>query len=165
MDEALAAPGRGPRGLPVAVLCTPVAAIEALLGPVSRLLPDGAVLTDVGGREGAGGRGGARGGPPRRARSSAPTRCSAATAATRRATADRWKGGTVAVCTDGDAAAVDAVAALHEALGATVVRCTAAEHDAAVAMVSHLPYLVASALAARREGGGAARAARSPGRG
>jgi prephenate dehydrogenase len=40
------------------------------------------------------------------------------------------------------------VADLHELLGARVVRCAAAEHDAAVAMVSHLPYLVASALAA-----------------
>jgi prephenate dehydrogenase len=64
------------------------------------------------------------------------------------ASADRWKGGSVAVCTDGEPAAVDAVAGLHEALGAKVVRCAAAEHDAAVAMVSHLPYLLASALAA-----------------
>ena len=69
-------------------------------------------------------------------------------------TAERWRGGTVAVCTDADpadpgsGAAVEVVAALHAALGATVVRCRAAEHDAAVAMVSHLPYLVASALAA-----------------
>jgi len=43
--------------------------------------------------------------------------------------------------------AVDTVVALHAALGASVVRCRAAEHDDAVAIVSHLPYLVASALA------------------
>jgi prephenate dehydrogenase len=141
----------------LAVLCTPVAAIEALLGPVSRLLPDGAVLTDVGGAKahvvaaaraavrpgvafvGAhpmfGGHGGYAG-----------------------ASADKWKGGTVAVCTDAPAGtppeAVERVVALHLALGAKVERCTAAEHDAAVAMVSHLPYLVASALAlAAREAG------------
>jgi hypothetical protein len=37
-DEARRRDGRGARGA-TAVLCTPVAAIEALLGPVSRLLP------------------------------------------------------------------------------------------------------------------------------
>jgi prephenate dehydrogenase len=80
------------------------------------------------------------------------------------ATAERWKGGTVAVCTDGEPAAVEAVAALHAALGATVVRCRAAEHDDAVAMVSHLPYLVASALAlATKEAGPLARRLAGPG--
>jgi len=162
-DEALPAPGPALSGATLAVLCTPVAAIEALLGPVSRALPDGAVLTDVGGakerlvetarrevRSGVafvgahpmfGGHGGYAG-----------------------ATADRWKGGTVAVCTDGDPWAVERVAKLHEALGAKVVLCPAAEHDAAVAMVSHLPYLVASALAAAaREAGPLARSLAGPG--
>jgi prephenate dehydrogenase len=78
---------------------------------------------------------------------------------------DRWKGGTVAVCTDGaPGEAVERVARLHEALGARVARCTAAEHDAAVALVSHLPYLVASALSlAAREAGPLARALAGPG--
>ena len=92
--------------------------------------------------------------------------CSAATAgyAGAAAAAGRWRGGRVAVCTDGDPAAVDLVAGFHEALGATVVRCSAAEHDAAVAMVSHLPYLVASALAAAAaEAGPLARALAGPG--
>ncbi|ABS24421.1 prephenate dehydrogenase [Anaeromyxobacter sp. Fw109-5] len=156
-DEARAAPDVALEACELAVLCTPVAAIEALLGPVSRLLPDGAVLTDVGGAKahvvaaarasvrpgvafvGAhpmfGGHGGYAG-----------------------ASAEKWKGGTVAVCTDAAPAeapdAVERVVALHLALGARVERCTAAEHDAAVAMVSHLPYLVASALAvAAREAG------------
>ncbi|WP_242346605.1 prephenate dehydrogenase [Anaeromyxobacter terrae] len=152
-DEVRAAPDAALGACALVVLCTPVAAIEALLGPVSRLLPDGAVLTDVGGAKahvvaaaraavrpgvafvGAhpmfGGHGGYAG-----------------------ASADKWKGGTVAVCTDAPAEAVERVAALHLALGAKVERCTAAEHDAAVAMVSHLPYLVASALAvAAREAG------------
>ena len=145
-DEALAAPGPALAACELVVLCTPVAAIEALMAPVSRLLRDGAILSDVGGAKervvqeaarsvrpgvrfvGAhpmfGGHGGYAAASP-----------------------ERWKGGSVAVCTDGDPAAVDVVARLHEALGATVVRCAAAEHDAAVAMVSHLPYLVASALA------------------
>jgi prephenate dehydrogenase len=152
-DRADAAPGAALGACDLAVLCTPVAAIEASLGPVAALLPDGAVLTDVGGAKervlaaargavragvafvGAhpmfGGHGGYDG-----------------------ASAEKWRGGTVAVCTDGAPEAVARVAALHEALGARVERCTAAEHDAAVAMVSHLPYLVASALAsAAREAG------------
>lgn len=146
------------------VLCTPVAAIEELIGPVSRAMTAGAVLTDVGGakervvevarRDGDprvpfvgahpmfGGRGGYDG-----------------------AKADRWKGGTVAVCRDGATpAAVARVTSLHEALGARVAPCTAAEHDSAVALVSHLPYLVASALSlAARESGPLARALAGPG--
>jgi len=152
-DEAEAAPGSPLSECDVAVLCTPVAAIEALLGPVSRLLRDGAVLTDVGGAKervaeraarevrpgvafvGAhpmfGGHGGYAG-----------------------ARADLWRGGTVAVCTDAPGEAVERVARLHAALGARVVRCRAAEHDRTVAMVSHLPYLLASALTlAVREAG------------
>ncbi len=163
-DEAAPEPGEALRACQVVVLCTPIAAIEALLGPVSRLLADGAVLTDVGGAKervvrlaasevrpavafvGAhpmfGGRGGYQA-----------------------ARADRWKGGTVALCTDGaDAAALARVEALHAGLGAEVVRCLAAEHDEAVAMVSHLPYLVASALAvAARETGALAARLAGPG--
>jgi prephenate dehydrogenase len=153
VDAAAATPDPTIGRAGLAVLCTPVASIEALLEPVSRLLADGAVLTDVGGAKervvslararvrpgvpfvGAhpmfGGHGGYDG-----------------------ASAEKWKGGTVAVCTDADPAAVECVVGLHRALGAKVERCTAAEHDAAVAMVSHLPYLVASALAvAAREAG------------
>ena len=152
-DVALAEPGPALAGCEMAVLCTPIAALEALLGPVSHLLPDGAVLTDVGGAKervvtraaadvrpgvafvGAhpmfGGHGGYAG-----------------------ARADLWRGGTVAVCIDAAPAAVERVATLHAALGAAVVRCRADEHDSAVAMVSHLPYLIASALAvAARETG------------
>ncbi len=153
VDEALPAPGAALSGCEVAVLCTPIADVEALLGPVSRCLPEGAVLTDVAGAKervlarasrdvrpgvsfvGAhptfGGHGGYAG-----------------------ASADRWKDGTVAVCTEGPAESVERVAAFHAALGARVVRCGAAEQDAALATVSHLPYLLASALAvAVREAG------------
>lgn len=154
VDEAAAAPDAALSPCGLVALCTPVPAIEELLAPVSRLLADGAVVTDVGGAKervvalareriragvafvGAhplfGGHGGYAG-----------------------ARADCWVGGTVAVCMDGDSgAAVDRVVALHEALGARVERCTAAEHDAAAAVVSHLPHLVAAALAgAAREAG------------
>lgn len=163
VDEALPAPGAALSACQLVILCTPVAAIEAMLEPVSRLLADGAILTDVGGAKerlvalarervrpgvvfvGAhpmfGGTGGYHG-----------------------ASADKWLGGTVAVCTDAPAGAVDGVAELHGALGARVQRCSAAEHDAAVAMISHLPYLVASALAgAAREAGPLAMSLAGPG--
>ena len=163
-DQATAAPGEALRACEVVVLCTPIATIEALLGPVSRLMADGAVLTDVGGAKervvrlaaaevrpgvafvGAhpmfGGRGGYQAARP-----------------------DRWNGGAVALCTDGgDDDALARVEALHAGLGAEVIRCLAAEHDAAVAMVSHLPYLVASALAAAvREAGPLAARLAGPG--
>jgi prephenate dehydrogenase len=163
-DTVLGEPGPPLVACEVVVLCTPIAAIEALLGPVSRLMRDGAVLTDVGGAKervvacaradvrpgvsfvGAhpmfGGRGGYEAARP-----------------------DRWRGGTVAVCTDGaPAEAVERVGALHAALGAEVARCAAAEHDAAVALVSHLPYLVASALSvAVREAGPLAAQLAGPG--
>ena len=152
-DEALEAPGSPIAGCDLAVLCTPIATIEALLGPVSRHLPDGAVLTDVGGAK-----------ERVAARAAREVRPGVAFVGAHpmfgghggyaAARADRWKGGTVAVCTEGPADAVERVASFHGALGARVVRCRAAEHDAAVASVSHLPYLLASALAlAAREAG------------
>jgi prephenate dehydrogenase len=162
-DEAHAEPGPALAQCRLAVLCTPVAAIEALLAPVSGLLPDGAVLSDVGGakeRLVAAARGAVRAG----VRFVGAHPMFGGQGGYAAASADRWKGGTVAVCTDGDAAAVDEVAALHEALGASVVRCRATEHDEAVAMVSHLPYLLASALAsAAKEAGPLAARLAGPG--
>jgi prephenate dehydrogenase len=164
VDAVHGSPGPWLLDRELVVLCTPVADIEALIAPVSRAMPEGAVLTDVGGakervfevahRDGDprvsfvgahpmfGGRGGYEG-----------------------SKADRWKGGTVAVCTDGaPPSAVARVSALHEALGARTAPCTAAEHDAAVALVSHLPYLLASALSlAAKEAGPLARLLAGPG--
>ena len=146
-DEALEAPGAALAACEITVLCTPIATLEALLAPVSRLLPDGGVLTDVGGaKERVVGRAAADVRPGVAFVGAHPMFGGHGGYAGARA--DRWNGGTVAVCTDGPPAAVERVAAFHAALGARVVRCRAAEHDAAVAMVSHLPYLLASALAA-----------------
>ncbi|HTP28197.1 MAG TPA: prephenate dehydrogenase [Anaeromyxobacteraceae bacterium] len=163
VESASAEPSAALADCEFAVLCTPVASLEALLGPVSALLPEGAILTDVGGakerilaraveavRRGVGFVGahpmfGGHGGY----------------AAAR---ADLWRGGTVAVCEDAPAWAVEKVSAFHAALGAEVVRCRARDHDAAVAMVSHLPYLVASALAvAARDAGPLAMKLAGPG--
>ncbi|MEO7091786.1 MAG: prephenate dehydrogenase dimerization domain-containing protein, partial [Polyangiales bacterium] len=71
------------------------------------------------------------------------------------ASSQAWKGGTVAVCTDGEPTAVERIAEFHRALGAEVVLCTAEQHDEAVAAVSHLPFVVASALALVAQDAGA----------
>lgn len=128
------------------ILCAPVAAIQALLGPVSERMADGAILTDVAGVKVAvleaaravrpGVRfvaahpmfGGERGG----------------FGASR---ADVFEGGTVAVCDDrAEPAALERVCSLYASLGSKVVRCTADRHDEAVARISHLPYVVAHAV-------------------
>lgn len=147
-DVVLAAPAAPLADCDLVVLCAPIAALEALLAPVSQVMRDGAVLTDVGGvKESV------------VARARAEVRLGVAFVGAHpmfggqaggyaAARPERWQGGTVAVCTDGaEPWAVERVAALHESLGAEVVRCTAAEHDAAAAVVSHLPYVIASALA------------------
>jgi prephenate dehydrogenase len=53
------------------------------------------------------------------------------------------------LCLDRETRVADwtALAALYTAVGARVVPATAAEHDAAVARISHLPHLVAAAVA------------------
>jgi prephenate dehydrogenase len=58
-----------------------------------------------------------------------------------------FRGATWVIVTDG-AAETDLMAAAEilSELGAEVVRMTAAEHDAAVAMISHLPQVLAAAL-------------------
>ena len=160
-DEALPEPGPALGGCEVVVLCTPIAAIEALLGPVSRIMADRSVLTDVGGAKE---RVAARAGSDVR-RGVAFVGCHpmfGGRGGYEASRADRWKGGTVAVCTDGaEPGALETVERLHRGLGAEVALCRAAEHDAAVAVVSHLPYLLASALsvAAREAGPLAARLA------
>lgn len=71
------------------------------------------------------------------------------------ATALLFSGRTWAVCPSGSTApsAQQAVRSLAEATGAHPLLLDAQEHDEAVALVSHLPQIAASALAARLVGG------------
>ena len=142
----------------VVVLCAPVAAIEASLGAVSEAMRDRAVLSDVAGVK-ASIVGAARASVRRGVRFvGAHPMFGGETGGFAASRADLWRGGTVALCTDdADPEAFETIAALHRSLGATTVSCTADEHDAAVAMVSHLPYLVAHAFE-RAAGDGLARA-------
>jgi arogenate dehydrogenase (NADP+) len=54
-----------------------------------------------------------------------------------------------------DPAALEAVRELAEALGARWITCAAAEHDRAVALISHLPVLMSAALLQAADRGGA----------
>jgi prephenate dehydrogenase len=64
--------------------------------------------------------------------------------------ADLFEGRTVVVTPTSSTAAatISAIEKFWKSLGASVVRMSPAEHDAALARTSHLPHLVASALAA-----------------
>ncbi len=146
VDEARPAPDEALASCDVVVLCAPIAAIEALLGPTSRAMRDGAILTDVGGvklaiRDAA--RVAVRRGVPF---VGAHPMFGGERGGLEAARPDLWRSGVVAVCEDdAERWAIDRVVALHEALGARVVRCTAEAHDAAVAWVSHLPYVTSAA--------------------
>lgn len=137
----------------IVVLCTPIGAIEALLAPVSKVLADGAILCDVGGVKG-----------PVIDRARTDVRQGVAFVGTHPmfggerggfsvSSADRLRGGVVAVCEDhASEPSIATVSALFESLGSRVVRCTADAHDAAVARISHLPYVAAHALVEAAEG-------------
>jgi prephenate dehydrogenase len=131
----------------VVVLCAPVETIRRLLGPVSARMSAGAILTDVAGVKEA---------VLEAARSrvrpdvvfvGAHPMFGGESGGYAAARAELWKGSAVAVCTDGaPEGAIGEIVRFHRALGARVVLCTAAAHDAATAAVSHLPYVIASAL-------------------
>ncbi|MCL1599722.1 MAG: prephenate dehydrogenase/arogenate dehydrogenase family protein, partial [Actinomycetia bacterium] len=70
------------------------------------------------------------------------------TAGPRAATAALFKGATWVVVEGGDGDATHLVESVIAELGARVVRMEAADHDRAVAAISHLPHLVAGALLA-----------------
>ena len=64
---------------------------------------------------------------------------------------------------DTDPAALAVVAELAEAVGARWLTCAAADHDRAVALISHLPVLVSAALLQAADHGAAAAPALDPG--
>lgn len=150
VDQASTDPVQAAEGAELVVLCTPLSRMQATLVPMLPALKSGAVVTDVGSvkagvvREleplvaGAGGHfvgshpmaGGEKTGP----------------AAAR---ADLFDGA-VCVITPTPQSAPQAVAqveALWLAVGGRVVRLPADQHDALVSRTSHLPHVVAAALA------------------
>jgi prephenate dehydrogenase len=153
-DVLLEAPGPALAACELVVLCAPIGAIEASFSALAPHLRPGTVVTDVAGTKAPVVAAATALGPEIAFVGGHPMFGGEAGgfAASR---AELWRGGVVAVCTDGAGeAAVERVVALHRALGAEVVVCTADEHDAAMAAVSHLPFVVAGALAlAARDAG------------
>jgi prephenate dehydrogenase len=131
----------------IVVLCAPVPAILRLLDPVSRRMRKGALLTDVGGVKKPILVAARKNVAPGVGFVGAHPMFGGETGGYAAGRGDLWKGGKVAVCTDGNRTAALRVARFYRALGSRVILCSAEEHDAAVAVVSHMPYVIASALA------------------
>jgi prephenate dehydrogenase len=130
------------------VLCVPVGAMPALAREIAAAIPAGTIVTDVGSVKapvcaelGAIFRG--RG----RFVGSHPMAGSELTGLAA-ARADLFEGAAAIVTPepDSDAAAVAAVTEFWKGLGSRVIEVAPAEHDRIVALISHLPHLVAAAL-------------------
>jgi prephenate dehydrogenase len=136
------------------VVCTPVKLIPETIAEAAKHAPTGAILTDAGSTKEAVI---ARTEELLRAQSSElsrfvgshPIAGSDRTGAAA-AIADLFVGRTVVVTPTASTAAAttSAIEKFWKSLGANVVKMSPAEHDAALARTSHLPHLVASALAA-----------------
>jgi prephenate dehydrogenase len=129
----------------LAVVCTPVERIALHVAEIAAHCPPDCLITDAGSTKGQ-----IVASVPAKARfvGSHPI-------------AGSEKSGPEAACADlfndrvvvvtptaySDPAAVSAIESFWQSLGARIVRMTPDEHDAALALTSHLPHLVASALA------------------
>ena len=133
-------------GADLAILCTPPAAMPGLQSKSSRHLPPAAVLSDVASVKGDIAQALERTAGSRYV--SAHPMAGADAGGLGAATADLFAG---CVClitphTGSSAAAIETVETFWVGLGARLRRMSAAEHDDAVALVSHLPHLAAAAL-------------------
>ncbi|MGZ3452649.1 MAG: prephenate dehydrogenase, partial [Polyangiales bacterium] len=129
------------------VLATPVGAVEALHEPISAVMADGAILTDVAGvkvRIAELARAHVR--PGVRFVGSHPM-FGGASGGFSAASAELVSGVGAVVEDDADPEAIATVTKFWEDLGVRVLRSTADAHDAAMAKISHLPYLLACLLA------------------
>jgi prephenate dehydrogenase len=146
-DRLLARPSAELAGCEIVVLCAPIPAILRLLGPVSSRMRKGALLTDVGGVKKPIVVAARKSVAPGVGFVGAHPMFGGETGGYAAGRGELWRGGKVAVCTDGNRPAALRVARFYRALGSRVVLCSAEEHDAAVAVVSQMPYVIASALA------------------
>jgi prephenate dehydrogenase len=154
------------RGCDLVVLAVPVPEIVRLLREeIAPFLAPGAVVTDVGGAKKAI-CDAAAALPEGVAFVGAHPMMGSEKSGFAASRADLLSGGAVAVCPCARSTpeSVQRVESLWRALGNGTVLCDPAEHDAAVARASHLPYLAAAALCLELDAGGdLARALAGPG--
>ncbi len=147
LDAAAATPGEAVEGADLIVLAAPPLACDQLLrelaGPLRDSLGPGAVLTDVASTKGPmvdlAATLGLRfvGGHPMAGRETSGFGAS---------DADLFRGRPWVVVPSADDAALARVEMVASGCGARIVRMTAAEHDATVAAISHLPLVLSAAL-------------------
>lgn len=151
-DEIAPDPAAAVRGADWVVLAVPVGAMEAVLAQIAPALPARAIVSDVGSTK---------------ASVIAAARATLGAALPRFVPAHPIAGGELpgveharaglfagklAITTplaETDPAALEAVESAWRAIGARVLRMSAADHDRVFAAVSHLPHLLAFALVAR----------------
>ncbi|MCO5179910.1 MAG: prephenate dehydrogenase/arogenate dehydrogenase family protein [Candidatus Promineofilum sp.] len=136
-----------PPSVDLLVLATPVRAIVDTCHSLPDLYPDGCAVMDLGStkREIVAAMDAL---PPRFAAIGGHPMCGKETAGLASATADLYRDQTFLLCpSQRTTAAVETVAlSLIDAIGAHPLRIAAADHDTAVAAVSHLPALLSAAL-------------------
>lgn len=136
------------------VLAAPVTAFDRLLRKITRYSPE-VLLTDVGGVKGPVAEQVSAIAPHTRYIGSHPM-AGTAESGFGAGNDQLFRGAVWVTCLDPASSldAWDVIAGLALAVGSTVVPCTAVAHDQAVARISHLPHLLALALAQVAELGG-----------
>jgi len=153
VTETTTSIARGVKQADLTIVCTPVELIAAQVAEVGRHCPDGSLITDAGSTKRD---------LVERAEVALADRfvrrmpfvgshpiAGSEKTGPEASRADLFEG-RVVVVTESEVSDHDVVATIEEfwqSLGATVVRMSPADHDAALARTSHLPHLVASALA------------------
>jgi prephenate dehydrogenase len=149
VDVCHATPADAVRDADVAVFCTPVLTIPALIRECRDAFRPGCIVTDVGSTKACVQREAeaALAGLPAVFIGSHPM-AGSEKSGLEAARADLYDGAVTAVTPGicGDGPVVDRVCRLWRDVGAHVVRLDAAEHDALVARTSHLPHLLAALL-------------------
>ncbi|MDX2254515.1 MAG: prephenate/arogenate dehydrogenase [Pseudanabaenaceae cyanobacterium bins.39] len=129
------------------VICTPIAAILPTIAMVAPLLPKGCIITDVGSvKEAIVAEAIALCAPLGLRFVGSHPMAGTAFQSIMAAEANLFRDRPCVVTPSLDREAVDMVRSLWQSVGMRVYECTPAEHDRAVALISHLPVMVSASL-------------------